>query len=401
MLNALFIDFNAYFAAAEQHRRPALRGHPVVVVPTMALSTSCIASSQEARRYGIKTGTKVSEALGLCPRLQVIESDPAYYLDLHQALKEVIDRCVPVQEVRSVDEMLCHLTGPRREVERAVAVAQEVKRELARQIGPWMTCSIGISVNEFLAKTASDMEKPNGLVVLEKKALPGPLLKLALRDLCGIGAEMEQRLRAHGICSLPELWSASVSDLHRVWGSIQGDRFHARLHGEEVYLPPARHTVVGHSHVLPPSLRHDRGAFAVLGRLTHKAAARLRRMGYHAARFSCSLKAEQGGRWGQELRLAPTRDTLDFLRALHQIWTRRPESLGTLQAVGVTLSDLHPDAGVSESLFPEEQQQHRLQEAMDALNQRFGKNTVYFGGMHQARDTAPMRIAFHHLPDRE
>lgn len=401
MHHALFVDFNAYFAAAEQHRHPHLRGCPVAVVPVASSATCCIASSQEARRFGIKTGTNVGEALRLCPKLRVIEADPSYYLDLHQELKEVIDHCLPVTEVRSIDEMLCHLTGRWREREAALGLARQVKGDLARKVGHTLTCSIGISVNEFLAKTATDMQKPDGLVVLEKGELPGPLLTMTLRDLCGIGHDMEIRLRNYGICTVAELWEATAWDLHQVWGSIQGDRFHAQLHGEDVYTPRTRHTVVGHSHVLAPAFRHDRAAFAVLARLTHKAAARLRRMQYHAGRFACFMKEESGQSWSEDIRLVATRDTLDFLRALHQLWERRPERAMTPKAVGVTLSDLQPDSGVTGSLFAQDQAQHRLQGAMDAVNRQFGKNAVYFGGMHQARHTAPLRIAFHHLPERE
>jgi DNA polymerase-4 len=85
-------------------------------------------------------------------------------------------------------------------------------------MGPVLTCSIGISSNEFLAKTATDMQKPDGLVVLEKRDLPGRLLALALRDLCGIGRHMELRLRSYGICSVEQLWNATPVDLRQVWG---------------------------------------------------------------------------------------------------------------------------------------------------------------------------------------
>jgi DNA polymerase-4 len=100
MHRAFFIDFNSYFASAEQHRRPEWRQIPVAVVPSMTLTTCCLAASRQARKFGIKTGTKVAEALKMCPRLQLVEADPAYYMELHEQLKEVIDARLPIGEVR-------------------------------------------------------------------------------------------------------------------------------------------------------------------------------------------------------------------------------------------------------------------------------------------------------------
>jgi DNA polymerase-4 len=159
--------------------------------------------------------------------------------------------------------------------------------------------------------------------------------------------------------------------------------------------------VVGHSHVLPPALRNNRDAFSVLCRLTHKAAVRLRRMQYLAARFSCVVSYQNGRQWADDLTLPPTGDTLDFLRALTRLWVDYPVIGSSPMAVGMNLSDLILERLQTPSLFPEDHARRRLHEAMDWINECYGKNTIYFGGMHQARNTAPMRIAFQHLPERE
>ncbi len=111
MPRALYIDFNSYFAAVEQQRYPGLRGKPVAVVPVMADTTCCIASSYEARKFGVKTGTQVREAKRLCPVLTLVEAEPAVYVNYHHRLVEAVESCAHVEKVLSIDEMYCELHG--------------------------------------------------------------------------------------------------------------------------------------------------------------------------------------------------------------------------------------------------------------------------------------------------
>ena len=151
-------------------------------------------------------------------------------------------------------------------------------KEAIRAKTPRLTCSIGLAPNEFLSKTASDMMKPDGLVVIRHEDLPHKLHPLELRDLCGIGSRMEARLRAHAIDSVEQLCATSKEMLRAIWGGIEGERFHARLHGKHVDARETARRTLSHSHILPPELRHETGARSVLHRLTQKAA--------HAAAFA-------------------------------------------------------------------------------------------------------------------
>ncbi|MHB8907055.1 MAG: Y-family DNA polymerase, partial [Melioribacteraceae bacterium] len=110
-LRNLFLDFNSYFASVEQQLNPALRNKPVAVVPTKAETTCCIAASYEAKKFGIKTGTIVSEAKKLCPGLIIVEANHRSYIEFHHKLVETVGTCLPVDQVMSVDEMVCSLIG--------------------------------------------------------------------------------------------------------------------------------------------------------------------------------------------------------------------------------------------------------------------------------------------------
>ncbi len=106
-LGWLFLDMNAFFASVEQQEHPHLRGKPVAVVPMLADSTCCIAASYEAKAFGVKTGTKVAEAVRLCPHLRLIEAKHGPYREYHTRIVEVVEHCLPVTEIWSVDEMVC------------------------------------------------------------------------------------------------------------------------------------------------------------------------------------------------------------------------------------------------------------------------------------------------------
>ena len=134
-LCSLVVDFNSYFASVEQQLQPGLRGMPVAVVPVMAESTCCIAASYEAKKFGVKTGTKVSDARHLCPGLQIVEARPALYVESHHALVKAVDSCVHVEEIWSIDEMVCELTGKRKQRENACELALKIKKKIAAKVG--------------------------------------------------------------------------------------------------------------------------------------------------------------------------------------------------------------------------------------------------------------------------
>ncbi len=402
-LRALYVDFNSYFASVEQQMRPELRGRPIAVVPVLAETTCCIAASYEAKRCGVKTGTLVSESRKLCPDIRFVEARPALYVELHRKLVEAIESCLHVERVLSIDEVACSLTGSDCRRERALSLAHQIKRAVAGRVGSEMRSSIGIAPNVFLAKVASDMEKPDGLVVIEDADLPDCLYGLKLRDLCGIGKAMEQRLHRSGIKSVRELCAASKEKLRLAWGSVEGERVHARLLGEVLPDLPSQRGSVSHSHVLPPELRTPQAAISVLHRLLQKAAMRLRSYGRIAGAMQVKIRFRSRSTWENRALFDPTSDTLKLLEVLESLWREFPQKEDGIKplAVAVALSRLEEQGHQARSLFDAGRPHDRLNAIMDSINLRYGKNTLYFGGAHTALHSAPMRIAFGHIPDLE
>jgi len=396
-LTTLFLDLNAYFASVEQQLRPELRGKPVGVVAVNTDTTCCIAASYEARDYGIKTGTHVGKAKKMCPNLQIAVARPATYVRYHHAIVDAVETCLPVEAVHSIDEVSCRLLGKEREPGRAVELAYQIKRAIRENVGEYIRCSIGIAPNRFLAKVATKMQKPDGLVVLTPEELPNKLYSLALDDLPGIGTQMLKRLDRYGIRTVKQLCELPEKRLVQIWHSVLGVFWWHWLRGHDLPDTPTCRRTVGHSHVLPPDLRTDEKARAVMVRLLHKAAARMRNLDYWARKLMVHVSFLPRGSWTDWAPLGLCQDTLTLLETFGTLWNRRPE--GTPYRVGVMLSDLVPACSATMPLFPAEQDRVRLSRSMDYLNAKFGPHTVYFGGMYGAQDSAPMRISFTSIPD--
>ncbi|HMB94458.1 MAG TPA: hypothetical protein VKK61_00305 [Tepidisphaeraceae bacterium] len=390
---------NAFLASSEQQLRPELRGKPIAVGAVDCDTTCCIAVSYEAKPYGIKTGTPIWLAKKLCPQIQIVEARPPLYVELHNKIVEAVQSCALFEKVFSIDEMSCRLATQERDPPAAIALAKEVKRAIYTKAGKYLRCTVGLAPNRFLAKVATDMQKPDGLVVIDDSDLPHKLFSLELIDLCGIGQQMLKRMHRHGIQTVQQLCEASEAELVEVWESVLGRYWWHWLRGHDLPDPPTRHRTVGHSHVLPPDLRNDRDAHAVLIRLISKAAVRLRSMNYWAQRMEIyvSYSFQEEG-WTADIPLGLCQDTLSMVQAFCDVWRYRPKE-GTPTQVAITLLNLVPNQSAANPLFPQEQNRIRLSRAIDTLNERFGHHTIYFAAMHGALDSAPMRIAFSRVPD--
>lgn len=263
-LKWLFFDLNSYFASVEQQDRPELRGKPVAVVPMLTDSTCVIAASYEAKAYGIRTGTKIYEAKKKCPSLTCVLARHDVYVDYHNRIFRELENHLHVTKVCSIDEAACLLIGSEREPANAVKLARNIKAGLTANIGTAIKCSIGIAPNAFLAKIATDMEKPDGLVLLEPGKFHERLFARKLTDLPGINVNMERRLNRAGIMTIKQFWDLSSKHARKVWGSVEGERFWYRLRGYDVPQEETKKRVVGHSRVLDPALGHPDQAYAVI-----------------------------------------------------------------------------------------------------------------------------------------
>jgi DNA polymerase-4 len=418
-LNWLFVDLNSYFASVEQQDREELRGKPVGVVPMLADTTCCIAASYEAKAHGVKTGTIVADAKKMCPGIILVEGRHELYVEYHHRIVEAVESCLPVSSVMSIDEMACRLMGRERPLLAALELGRKVKATIRERVGPMLRSSVGLATSRYLSKVASDMEKPDGLVALTLDMLPDALRVLTLRDLPGIGVQTEKRLNEKGIHTMDDLLNLDCEQAGQTWGSVWGERLWHWLRGEDFEMSETEHLKsISHSHVLAPELRTPEKAWAVAHKLLHKAAMRLRShklwagsiglavgfsvprgMNAPVSRFGVPTRG-----WHHEIRLSECQDNQTLIGALCRLWSEKPKGKGYDEPyfIGVSLNGLVPDRLHSLNLFDaldNAKSLARLQEAMDALNHKYGMNTLAPATMLAAYKAAPTRIAFHSIPD--
>ena len=417
-LNWLFVDLNSYFASVEQQIRPHLRGKPVGVVPLMADTTCCIAASYEAKAFGVKTGTLIADARRLCPEITFVEARHQIYVDYHQRIVKAVESCIPVSAVLSIDEMACRLMGRERGLAAAMELGRKVKATIQLKVGEVLRSSVGLATNRYLAKVASDMEKPDGLVALPLDLLPEALSQLELRDLPGIGARTEKRLNQQGIRSMKDLLALDGEQAAQVWGSVLGLRLRHWLAGEDFVIDEAEAMkALSHQHVLAPELRTPDKAWAVATKLLHKAAIRLRSNKLWATGMGLSVGfAVPRGEgpvsrygmptrgWKGDLHLDECQDDPTLIAALVRLWADRPKGseFDHPYFIGVQLTGLVPDSLHVPSLFEafeERPGQRQLQATMDALNKKYGLCTVAPASLLAAYHAAPTRISFHTIPE--
>lgn len=413
LLRWLYIDFNSYFASVEQQRQPALRGKPVAVVPVDSDATCAIAASYEAKAFGIKTGTPIYEAKQLCPGLICVLADHHHYVEFHNRIIEEVNNHLPVSRVCSIDEVACYLMDNETDPARIAQIAASIKRGLRENIGEYVRCSIGVAPNRFLAKIATDLQKPDGFTILPAQSLPGPLLSLKLNDVPGIGRNMEFRLRKAGIGTMEQLWQLTPAQMYRIWGNLWGEKMWYMLRGLEVEEDEGgqRHSI-GHSHVLAPELRPPGKAQFVARRLILKAASRLRRLAHEAGALSLSIRIENGPRISGGVRFEPASDTPTLLHAFDMLWHEAILQCGRarIKKISVTLHELRLPQSAQTDLFEpintesnkRKKRAQALSAALDHINHRFGRDSVLIGLLpSEGKAFSGTKVAFTRIPDEE
>lgn len=434
-VESLYIDFDAFFANVEKQLDPDIRQRPVGVTALKSEHSAFITRCYMAKAIGIKRGMRVKEARQIYPGLAVRVARPDIYVGVHNHILDIIDRFVPVQKVWSIDEMECRLIG--RERTGALELAKAIRTAIEEEIGPYVTPSIGLAPNQFLAKVAAEMHKPRGLTILYPNALPGPLLNLSLTDLPGISNNMETRLIRAGVSTVKAFWNISPKHARKIWGNVEGERMWAQLRGYEIHRPETTKRMFGHSRVLTKGWNSPRKARECLNLLTVKAAYRLRRSRYLCQRLSLALRIKdptqrhnynsptlsdtprhsrsgatsRGRRWSAEITFAACDDDPSLLAVMHGLFDRAIAQLGPdvrLKSVYVMLSNIARAEDMSADLFansPGASRQHKWAKAvkaMDSLNEKHGKAIVHFG----SRATLPGgfaggKIAFGRVPDEK
>lgn len=383
-IERLYLDFDGFFASVEQQARPRLRGRPVGIVPFAGTDrTVVIACSREAKARGVKNIMRVDDARRICPDIILVPQSPDLYRRAHNALLAEIESVIPIDAVKSIDEITCRLDEAQRRDPHQVA--KQLKAVIENNIGAYLTCSIGFAANRLLAKIAGKLDKPNGVTIWHPSDMPAPLFAVPMEDIPGVGHNIRHRLLRAKIQDTQDLYNLQPKHMRKLWNNVTGERLWYALHGYDIQAPASQRGMFGHARVLPPDSRSLASARSICRLLLIKSARRLRRNGYYCGGIWLWLSIKDGS-WGGKRSLPIVHDDQALLAGLDYLWDEvcrdYPRGL-TVFRVGISLYDLSPaNQRQLDFLLNDDHDRQRwenINSAMDQLNNKYGKTVASLG----------------------
>lgn len=392
----MHIDLNSCFATVAQQANPLLRNKPLVVA-AYATPNGCVLSpSIEAKRYGIKTGMTVRDAHALYSGVLVRTPDPPMVRDVHAKFRKIFNDYSPHVTPKSIDEAIINFEHTLYEQKDLTEVAKEIKLRMRREIGEWISCSIGIGTNRFLAKTGASLHKPDGLDIISHRNLRNIYANLTLLDLCGINQKYQARLNMYGIFTPLQFFDASAEFLKKqVFESVVGYYWFLRLHGWEPDAQEFQRKSYGQEYSLQKPTSNLEELCPILMKLCEKMGRRLRASGHAAFGIHVACLYHDYTHWHRGRKLQDELyATVDLYKKALFIFNQQPERK-IISKLAVSCYDLVPSASSQMNLFDTEVQKRKLvSDAMDKINDRYGEFVITPARMMGMDDLVLDRIAF-------
>jgi DNA polymerase-4 len=368
----LHVDMDAFFASVEQCDRPELRGKPVLVGGASRRGVVA-AASYEARPSGARSAMPMAQALRLCPEAVVVAPRHERYAEVSGQVFAIMERYTPLVEGLSLDEAFLDVTGSRALFGDAVQIARRIKDEVRSELD--LTASVGVAPCKFAAKIASDLQKPDGLVVVPED-VAAFLAPLPMERMWGIGPKAAERVRARGLRTIGDLARAGEHELRALLGSW-GDEVRRLARGEDPreVVPDRDARSIGSEETLERDLHRIADLEHELLKHADDVARRLTRERLFARVVRVKLKyADFRLRSRQRSLSEPVMDASAIYRASCALLREFPADPLGVRLVGVAVAELS-DGPEQTSLFPDvERTRHeRLEEVALQLRDRFGK----------------------------
>lgn len=383
----LHIDFDSFFASVEQQENPAFRNIPLGVTATNGRSC-IIASSREAKKLGIGTGTRAYVAQAICPGIILT---PAHFVLYSEISKKFLKLCMnfsPYVEMFSIDEVFMDITQTAYLFGGVDATIDKIKKRIWKDLGACITVSIGVSHNKMLAKLGSGLNKPNGITKISLENIEDVYKKAQLTDICGIGPRINRRLNIIGIYTLLQLRTAQLVTLVKEFGQVEGQFLKSVGLGLDVapiisFTRASDVKSVSRNYCLPHNEYNQRIILQNVYEISEEVAIKLRRLKRKAKAIGLSLRGNrnEGGfvRRGMYINLGS--DIYSGCKALYDAWHWDSGSYEAkmVRQMSVWVGDLEQAQRVSLSLFTDSYRQDKLWESVDKLNDRYGDHTIRNG----------------------
>ena len=383
------IDVNSAYLSWEAARRVKrgeadLRLVPSAIGGDREKRTGVIlAKSIPAKQYGIKTGEPVGMALRKCPQLVLAKPDFRLYETCSAAFMEICTRYAPIVEKYSIDECFLDMSGTGYLYPDPVAIAHTIRERIREELG--FTVNIGISSCKLLAKMASDFTKPDRVHTLFPAEIPEKMWPLPVRELFSVGGSTAEKLERAGIRTIGALAGSSVPYLQRLLGMKPGKQIHDYANGLDtapVLAVPEEAKSYSVSTTLEKNIVRSEQAHAVLLALADSVTARMRTDGAKAFCISVSIRSYDFKTRSHQRKLQDATDISREVYALSkQLFAEVWDGHTPLRLLGIALTDITREDAVQLSLFPDysREKARQLDKAYDAINRRFGADTLVYG----------------------
>lgn len=377
----LHVDMDEFFAAVEKLDNPALRGKCLLVGGDPTGRGVVSTASYEARPFGCHSAMPMSTAVRLCPQAIVLPVRGDRYAEVSRQVFEVFDRYTPLVEPLSIDEAFLDVSGCLRLFGDAERIARAIKQDIRREIG--LTASVGVAPNKFLAKVASDLRKPDGLVVITAENLRATLDSLPIRKLWGVGPTGEKLLHAAGITTFGQLLSAHPTKLAEAFGEM-ADHYRRLAEGldDRPVVPDSQAKSISQECTFAVDVGDTEQLRGVLLEQVEQVARRLRRGGLKGRTVTLKLRTGDFKTVTRSATLAEPTDLTEELRVkseelLAAWWSRHHRALRLL---GMGVHGLAPGGQLALFDQPARQKQQHLDRTLDDITKRFGHGAVRRAG---------------------
>ncbi|WP_347343793.1 DNA polymerase IV [Mucilaginibacter sp. JRF] len=380
----LFIDMNSFFARCEQQVNYWLRNRPVGVCVYTGKYGCVISLSTEAKERGIKAGMRLNDVMAQCPDFIPVESNPTHYRDFHKKIINVVRNYCNDVVPKSIDEAIVNLTHYDHTT--PFEIAKQIQHDILNKVGDWLTCSIGIAPNAFLAKLASVQgKKRGGLVMITPDNIDDILRPLRLGDLPGIGNNMSYRLERNGIKTPLEMRYATPQRLKAIFKSIDGIYWHYRLNFIET-------NIVAHDYRGMQAMRQisaeKRKNIEYIDQLFMTLCLTLeKRMVHH--KFYCksigfTARYEDDTRWDDAFTITtPVQDAVSLMRMIRLRIDKFREKTGCgpvlntyVTQMRVAVTNFVDNGDMLYSLFEDMEQKQTALKTMHAIKSKFGADKL-------------------------
>jgi len=376
--STMYVDMNSFFASVEQFYNPDLRGRAVAVSTAPSGGGSIVAASIEAKRSGIKTGTKVSEAYSLCPDVVVVHDSPNSYRKIHREIMEILHATPCYVRARSIDEAYLKVPSYLQTPEGVESLVMAIKSQLFRRYGDSILCSIGVASNIWLAKMASNAQKPNGKVILTRSDLEKFYKTLCLIDLTGINFRMARRLYDIGVQSPHDLYLSSWRFLLKKLG-VNGGKWYLRMRGFEVDADEIKaNKSISHQITTmpnPPTKLVEITTYTT--KIASNLGKRLRTKQLAATGIAIFIKFNNGQWWANGYaKTSMFTSDMEIINLSKMLLKKLHYMPDSVRKISITLFNLTEDRQVAMDLGYDSSAGLALSRAIDLINDRFGRGTI-------------------------